>query len=61
PLASPHAAVLGGTPMVAPPPAGTPGMPGVPLGNLAGEPFGRAVPQYGFRPLVVARPPAAGL
>lgn len=60
PLASPHAAVLGGTPMVAPPPAGTPGMPGVPLGNVAGEPFGRAVPQYGFRPLVVARPPAAG-
>ncbi|MCV6964404.1 PPE family protein [Mycobacterium intermedium] len=60
PLASPHAAVLGGTPMVAPPPVGTPGMPGVPLGNVAGEPYGRAVPQYGFRPLVVARPPAAG-
>lgn len=51
---------LGGTPMVAPPPSGTPGMPGVPLGNLAGQPFGRAVPQYGFRPTVVARSPAAG-
>lgn len=60
PLGSPHASVLGGTPMIAPPPAGTPGMPGVPLGNVAGQPFGRAVPQYGFRPLVIARPPAAG-
>lgn len=60
PAASPHASALGGTPMVAPPPAGTPGMPGVPLGNVAGQPFGRAVPQYGFRPIVVARSPAAG-
>ncbi|OBK29727.1 hypothetical protein A5634_17860 [Mycobacterium asiaticum] len=53
---------LGGTPMVAPEPAaaGPAGMPGVPMGNVGGQPFGRAVPQYGFRPLVVARPPAAG-
>ncbi|OBJ75813.1 hypothetical protein A9W97_09375 [Mycobacterium gordonae] len=60
PLTSPLHSALGGTPMVAPPPAGAPGMPGVPLGNIAGQPYGRAVPQYGFRPLVVARPPAAG-
>lgn len=60
PLTSPLHSALGGTPMVAPPPAGAPGMPGVPLGNVAGQPYGRAVPQYGFRPTVVARPPAAG-
>jgi len=60
PLTSPLHSVLGGTPMVAPPPAGAPGMPGVPLGNVTGQPYGRAVPQYGFRPTVVARPPAAG-
>lgn len=60
PLTGPLHSALGGTPMVAPPPAGTPGMPGVPLGSVAGQPYGRAVPQYGFRPLVVARPPAAG-
>ncbi|KQH78002.1 hypothetical protein AO501_15340 [Mycobacterium gordonae] len=60
PLTGPLHSALGGTPMVAPPPAGAPGMPGVPMGNVAGQPYGRAVPQYGFRPTVVARPPAAG-
>jgi PPE-repeat protein len=50
---------LGGTPMVAPP-AMAAGMPPVPMGNTAGQGFGRAVPQYGFRPSFVARPPAAG-
>lgn len=60
PPTSPLHSALGGTPMIAPPPAGTPGMPGVPLGNVAGQHFGRAVPQYGFRPTVVARSPAAG-
>jgi PPE-repeat protein len=60
PLTSPLHSALGGTPMIAPPPTGTPGMPGVPLGNVAGQPYGRAVPQYGFRPAVVMRPPAAG-
>ncbi|MDP7701981.1 PPE family protein [Mycobacterium sp. TY815] len=60
PVTSPLHSALGGTPMVAPPPAGTPGMPGVPLGNVAAQPYGRAVPQYGFRPIVVMRPPAAG-
>jgi PPE-repeat protein len=34
--------------------------PPVPLGHLGGQGEGRAVPQYGFRVLFVARPPAAG-
>jgi len=32
----------------------------VPMGSMAGQPYGRAVPQYGFRPTFVTRPPAAG-
>jgi hypothetical protein len=60
PPAGPLHSPLGGTPMVAPPPAGAAGMPGVPLGTVASQPFGRAVPQYGFRPNFVVRPPAAG-
>ncbi|QUR67569.1 PPE family protein [Mycobacterium spongiae] len=58
PSASPLAASLGGTPMVAPP--GAAGMPGMPLGAFGKQSFGRAVPQYGFRPRFVAHPPAAG-
>jgi len=57
---SPLASTLGGTPMVAPPPAVAAGMPGVPLSGLAGQGLGRNVPQYGFKPTFVARPPAAG-
>ncbi|OSC39688.1 PPE family protein [Mycobacterium decipiens] len=60
PPASPLGSALGGTPMVAPPPAGAAGMPGMPIGAMAGQGFGRAMPQYGFRPRFVARPPAAG-
>lgn len=59
PLAGPLASALGGTPML-PPPAMAAGMPGVPIGTAAGQPYGRATPQYGFRPTFVARPPAAG-
>jgi PPE-repeat protein len=62
-ITSPLASALGGTPMTAPPPAvagGMPGVPGMPLGNFAGHGFGRAVPQYGFKPTFVMRPPAAG-
>ncbi|ORV87214.1 hypothetical protein AWC11_15560 [Mycobacterium interjectum] len=59
PLAGPFASSLGGTPMV-PPPALAAGMPGVPIGAAGAQPYGRAVPQYGFRPTFVARPPAAG-
>ncbi|OBJ54426.1 PPE family protein [Mycobacterium asiaticum] len=60
PLNGPLHSALGGTPMVAPPPAGPAGVPGVPLGTAASQPFGRAVPQYGFKPTFVTRPPAAG-
>ena len=58
PLAGPLASTLGGTPMV-PPPAIAAGMPPVPMG-MGAQSYGRAVPQYGFRPTFVARPPAAG-
>jgi len=56
----PLSSTLGGTPMVAPPPAVAAGMPGVPLGNGLSQGLGRNMPQYGFRPTFVARPPAAG-
>ncbi|OBG19777.1 PPE family protein [Mycobacterium sp. 852002-51057_SCH5723018] len=59
PLTGPLASALGGTPMM-PPPAMAAGMPGVPIGTTAGQPYGRATPQYGFRPSFVTRPPAAG-
>ena len=59
PLTSPLASALGGTPMT-PPPAVAAGMPGLPIGTTAGQPYGRAVPQYGFRLTFVVRPPAAG-
>lgn len=50
-----------GTPMIAPPPAaGAAGMPGVPVGTMGHQHFGRAVPQYGFKPTFIIRPPAAG-
>lgn len=51
------------TPMTTPPPAesGIPGMPlGGMLGGTSGQGPGRPLPQYGFRPTVVARPPAGG-
>jgi PPE-repeat protein len=40
--------------------AGMPGMPGMPMAGSAGRGFGFAAPRYGFRPTVVAHPPAAG-
>jgi PPE-repeat protein len=40
--------------------AGMPGMPGMPMGGSGGRGFGFAAPRYGFRPTVVAHPPAAG-
>jgi hypothetical protein len=39
--------------------AGMPGVPGVPIGRAAGYGFGNG-PRYGFRPTVMAHPPAAG-
>jgi PPE-repeat protein len=38
---------------------GAPGMPGMPMAG-SGRGWGFAAPRYGFRPTVVARPPAAG-
>lgn len=60
PPAGPPMSTLAGTPMVAPPPAMAAGMPGMPFGGMGSQGLGRAVPQYGFRPNFVARPPAAG-
>jgi PPE-repeat protein len=42
------------------PPAAVPGMPGMPAANAAGHSFNGSAPKYGFRPTVVAHPPAAG-
>jgi PPE-repeat protein len=59
-LHSPLSSTLGAAPMEAPPPAVAAGTPPVPLANMGAQSEGRAVPQYGFRPNFVARPPAAG-
>jgi PPE-repeat protein len=60
PPPGPLAPALGQAPIAAPPPqvAGTPPVPMA--GNMGSHGEGRAVPQYGFRPSFVARPPAAG-
>jgi PPE-repeat protein len=43
------------------PASGMPGMPGVPMkGASSDNGVGNGTPRYGFRPVVVARPPAAG-
>jgi PPE-repeat protein len=60
PLHNPLSTTLGGAPLGAPSPAVAASTPPVPLANMAGDGEGRAVPQYGFRPRFVARPPAAG-
>jgi PPE-repeat protein len=59
PVESPLSAALGGMPL-APPPAVAAGMPGMPFANAAGNQVNGAAPKYGFRPMVVAHPPAAG-
>jgi PPE-repeat protein len=59
PGASALTPALGATPLA--PPGGPVGMPGVPLGGfgaMADHEFDE--PMYGFRPMVMARPPAAG-
>jgi PPE-repeat protein len=57
---SPLAPAFGQAPIAAPPPQ-VASTPPVPLaGNMGAHGEGRAVPQYGFRPAFVARPPAAG-
>ncbi|MGO9152009.1 PPE family protein [Mycobacterium sp.] len=60
PLHSPLSSTLGSAPLEAPSPAVAASTPPVPLANMAARGEGRAVPQYGFRPSFVARPPAAG-
>ncbi len=60
PLHSPLSSTLGPAPLAAPPPGVAASTPPVPLANMAAQGEGRAVPQYGFRPSFVARPPAAG-
>jgi PPE-repeat protein len=59
PGASALTPALGATPLVAP--NGPVGMPGMPLGGI-GAMFDHEMeePMYGFRPIVMARPPAAG-
>jgi PPE-repeat protein len=59
PLHTPLSSTLGPAPMEAPAPV-TASTPPVPLANMGAQGEGRAVPQYGFRPSFVARPPAAG-
>jgi PPE-repeat protein len=39
---------------------GTPGMPGMPIAGGTARGWGFAAPRYGFKPTVVAHPPAAG-
>jgi PPE-repeat protein len=59
PGASALSPALGATPLVSP--SGPVGMPGMPLGGIAGMlDHEMEEPMYGFRPIVMARPPAAG-
>ena len=60
PVAGLSASASSGTPMLGPEPAMATSMPPVPFGATGSQGFGRAVPQYGFKPSFVARPPAAG-
>jgi PPE-repeat protein len=61
PLQTQLVSTSGSAPVEAPPPTPvTASTPPVPLGHMGAQGEGRAVPQYGFRVLFVARPPAAG-
>ena len=60
PLHTPLSTTLSGAPLAAPSPSVAESTPPVPLASMAAEGEARAVPQYGFRPSFVARPPAAG-
>jgi PPE-repeat protein len=59
PVRSPLTPLLPNPPLNAPP-AVAAGIPGMPLANAAGNHINGAAPRYGFRPTVVAHPPAAG-
>jgi PPE-repeat protein len=60
PLQTQLVTTSGSAPVEAPPTSVTASTPPVPLGHMGAQGEGRAVPQYGFRVLFVARPPAAG-
>jgi hypothetical protein len=60
PLQTQLVSTPGNAPVEAPPTPVTASTPPVPLGHMGAQGEGRAVPQYGFRVLFVARPPAAG-
>ena len=60
PLQTQLVSTSGSAPVEAPPTPVTASTPPVPLGHMGAQGEGRAVPQYGFRVLFVARPPAAG-
>jgi PPE-repeat protein len=61
PLQTQLVSTSGSAPVEAPPPTPvTASTPPVPLGHMGAQGEGRAVPQYGFRVLFIARPPAAG-
>jgi PPE-repeat protein len=58
PVTSPIAPMLADAPLSAP--TAVPGMPGMPALNAAVNHLNGVTPKYGFRPMVVAHPPAAG-
>jgi PPE-repeat protein len=58
PVTNPLAMMMGNTSHSAPPPV--PGMPGMPAASAVANHFNAVAPKYGFRPMVVAHPPAAG-
>ncbi len=59
PTVSPLSAALGATPLAAPP-AVAAGVPAMPFATAAGNHADGSTPHYGFRPTVMAHPPAAG-
>lgn len=59
PVASPVAPLLGSAP-ISTPPAVAAGVPGMPFANAAASHLNGVAPRYGFRPTVMAHPPAAG-
>ena len=59
PTLSPPAPILGGAPLGASAGA-TAGVPGVPFFNQVANGIHDSAPKYGFRPMVVVHPPAAG-
>jgi PPE-repeat protein len=57
PVASPSTGAAAAAPAAS---EGMNAIPLTPLGAMIGQPGGRTVPHYGFRPLVMSKPPSAG-